>query len=319
MAESPAARLTEEHIRARLRSEKWRLAKQKKLLYLLFLIPAASLFIFHYIPIYGVLIAFKDYRYHLGLVRSPWNNFEHFRFLLGTPYFIRIFRNTLVISSLRILFGFPAPILLAILINEIQNTTFKRAVQSISYLPHFMSWVVLSGIVIEILSPQRGIVGLIYSKLGQDAPNLLASSRFFRPMLVTTGIWQSIGWGSIIYLASITTINPELYESAAIDGANRFRMAVHITIPSLVPVITILFILRLGVILNAGFEQIFNLYSPLVYEVADVIDTYVYRVGLIEGRYDFTTAVGLFKNVIGVLLLLVTNGVVRRFSEYGVW
>lgn len=290
-----------------------------QLLYLLFLIPLVQLIIFRYIPIYGLIIAFKDYRYNLGFWGSPWNNFEHFRLLFESPFFARIIRNTLVISLMRIGFGFPAPIILALLINEVRGTGFKRTVQSISYLPHFMSWVVLSGIIIELLSPQRGPLGYLFSLMGRPAPNLLIDTRFFRPMLIVTGIWQSVGWGTIVYLAALTGIDPSLYESAAVDGANRFQMAMKITLPSLVPVMTVLFILRLGQILNAGFDQIFNLYNPLVYEVADILDTAVYRIGIFNRNYDFATAMSLFKSAIGVTLIVITNTVMRRFSEYGVW
>ncbi len=290
-----------------------------KLLYLLFLIPLIQLIIFRYIPIYGLIIAFKDYRYNLGFWRSPWNNFEHFKILFESPFFGRIIRNTIIISLMRIGFGFPAPIILAILINEVRSTAFKRTVQSISYLPHFMSWVVLSGIIIELLSPQRGPVGYIYSLLGKPAPNLLINPQFFRPMLIVTGIWQGVGWGTIVYLAALSGIDPELYEAAAVDGANRFQMALRITLPSLVPVMTVLFILRLGQILNAGFDQIFNLYNPLVYDVADILDTAVYRIGIFNRKYDFATAMSLFKSAIGVSMIVVTNSIIKRFSDYGVW
>ena len=191
----------------------------------------------------------------------------------------RILRNTIIISLLHIGFGFPAPILLALLINEIVNNRFKRVVQSISYLPHFMSWVILAGIIVEILSPQRGIVAHVATLLGLEPRNVLTDRSLFRPMLVATGIWKEVGWGTVIYLAALSSINPELYESAAVDGAGRIPVALRITVPSLIPVMTILVILRLGELLNAGFDQIFNLYNPLVYEVADIIDTYVYRVG----------------------------------------
>ncbi len=308
-----------ERIAVSLRHEKRRKARKYALLYVFFLTPTVVLFIFHYIPIYGVIIAFKDYRILYGILGSKWNNFEHFARLFTDPYFARIFRNTLLISLYRIVFGFPAPILLALLINEIGNLTFKRVIQSISYLPHFMSWVVLAGIIIEILSPQRGILGAVFNALGKQPPNILTNVRLFRPMLILTGIWQSVGWGTIVYLAAITSIDPGLYESAAIDGANRLQRATYITMPSLYPVMTILFILRLGHVLNAGFDQIFNLYNPIVYEVADIIDTYVYRVGLIDRQFDFSTAVGLFKNVIGVTLIFATNGVIKRFSDYGIW
>ena len=296
-----------------------KLARRYALLYVFLLIPLGLLFVFHYIPMYGILIAFKNYRIGDGILRSPWNNFQHFKDFFATPYFARILSNTLIISVLRLAFGFPAPIILALLLNEVGSMSYKRVVQSISYLPHFMSWVVLASILIEVLSPQRGIVGVIFTALGRRPPNLLLNRTFFRPMLVLTGIWQGVGWGTIIYLAAISSIDPEMYEAAEIDGASRLQRTMAITIPSLIPVITIIFILNIGGIMNAGFDQIFNLYSPAVYEVADIIDTFVYRVGLQERRFDFATAVGLFKNVIGVALLLATNAVTKRFSEYGIW
>ncbi len=290
-----------------------------KSLYLLFLIPATTLFIFKYIPIYGVIIAFKDFSIFHGIVDSPWVGLEHFERFFSSIYIGRLMRNTLLISLMRIVFGFPAPIVLALLINEVSNLSLKRVIQSISYLPHFMSWVVLAGIIIEILSPQRGVVGFIYTRFGLTPPNFMTSPALFRPMLIITGIWKSVGWGTVVYLAALTGIDPQLYESASIDGANRFQMALKITIPSLIPVMIILFILRLGRVLNAGFDQIFNLYNPLVYEVADIIDTYVFRIGLLERRYDYGAAVGLFKNVVGITLVFGSNWIIRKFSEYGIW
>ena len=295
------------------------LIKKYRLLYLAMLPGILLLFAFHYIPIYGIIIAFKDYKYNLGFWGSPWNNFLHFKMLFTNPYFLRIFKNTVLISTYRIIFGFPAPILFALLLNEIRQINFKKIVQTISYLPHFISWVVLASIIVEILSPQRGIVGYIYRLLGKEPVIFLTDKTAFVPILIITGIWQSIGWGSIIYLASIAAINPELYEAATIDGAGRFQQALYITIPSIVPVITIMFILSLGGIMNAGFDQIFNLYNPLVYKVADIIDTYVYRIGILERQYGFTTAVGLFKNAIGIFLILGSNLIIRRYSEYGIW
>lgn len=318
-AESQVPETSSRSVVVSVRESRRKLVRRYALLYVFLLVPLALLLIFHYIPMYGVLIAFKDYRIGSGILRSPWNAFQHFKDLFATPYFGRIFSNTVIISFLRLGFGFPAPIILALLLNEIGSMSYKRVVQSISYLPHFMSWVVLASILIEVLSPQRGIVGAIFTALGQRPPNLLLNKAFFRPMLVLTGIWQGVGWGTIIYLAAISSIDPEMYEAAEIDGASRLQRVLAITIPSLIPVITILFILSIGGIMNAGFDQIFNLYSPAVYEVADIIDTYVYRVGLQERRFDFATAVGLFKNVIGVALLLATNAVTKRFSEYGIW
>ena len=288
-------------------------------LYLFFLVPALLLFVFNYIPIYGIQMAFKDFRIIDGIWGSPWVGLKHFVTFFKGLYFFRIMRNTLVISFLRIIFGVPAPIILAILLSEIKNMPFKRTVQSISYLPHFMSWVVLTGILIEILSSQRGILGLVYTWFGKEAPNVWINKQLFRPILIVTEMWKSVGWGTIIYLAAISSIDGQLYEASDIDGANRFQKAIHITIPSLIPVITVLFILNLGAVLNAGFDQIFNMYNPVVYEVADIIDTYIYRMGLVSRKYDFSAAVGLFKNVIGVLLLISANVIIKRFSEYGIW
>jgi len=316
---SAASRGRPSQTRLRVRAERAKLTKRMALLYVFLVVPVVVLFIFHYIPIYGIVIAFKDFKINKGILRSPWNNFEHFRMLFANMYFGRIMRNTLLISAYRIIFEFPAPIILALLLNEIGSMAVKRTIQTVSYLPHFMSWVVLSGIIVEVLSPQRGIVGYVYRLLGRDAPNLLMSTRLFRPLLIMTAVWKEVGWGTVIYLAAISSVNPELYESASIDGANRLRKAMAITLPSIIPVITILFILRIGSILNAGFDQIFNLANPIVYEVGDIIDTYSYRVGLIELRYEFSTAVGLFKNAIGIILLLLTNLIVKSYSDYGLW
>ena len=307
------------YIKQKLKQEKWHKLKRYKLLYIIMLFPIVQLIIFHYIPIYGIIIAFKDYQFNLGFWRSPWNDFYHFKRIFASFYFGRIMRNTILISAYRILFGFPAPIILAILINEVQSSAFKRTIQSISYLPHFFSWVVLASLMIEILSPTRGIWGWMNTLVGKDAINILTSLRYFRPMLIISGVWQGVGWGTVVYLAAITGISPELYECAAVEGANRFQVAIHITVPSLIPVMTVLFILRLGGILNAGFQQIFNLYNPLVYEVSDILDTYIYRVGLFGRQYGFGTAVGLFKSGIGVTLIVGTNAIIKRFSEYGIW
>ncbi|RAV13604.1 ABC transporter permease [Paenibacillus contaminans] len=296
--------------------KKW---KRMKMLYLMLLLPVVHLAVFHYAPMYGVLIAFKDYRPGLGIWDSPWNNFEHFRSMLNDFVFLRALRNTFVISLVRLVFGFTMPILFALLLNELRTRFFKRTVQSISYLPHFLSWVIVASMVVEIVSPQRGVVNYVVTLFGGEPINFLSSKLFFVPLLLITDVWKEIGWASIIYLASIASISPELYEAAESDGANRFQKMIHITIPSLVPVITILFLLRLGNILSGGFDQILNLYNPLVYEVADIIDTYVYRVGMLEVRFDYSAAVGLFKNVVGVILLVTVNQFVRKHSDYGVW
>jgi putative aldouronate transport system permease protein len=302
-----------------LRKQRFQKARRMKMLYLLLLLPIVLVVIFHYLPMYGMLIAFKDYRWGWGVLKSPWNNFEHFKIFFSSPFFGRVLFNTIYISLLRILFGFPAPILLALLVNEINNNTLKKTLQTVSYLPHFMSWVVLASIISEFFSPTRGPVGYVYTLLGIEPVNWLNNPDMFRSLLIVTGIWKEVGWGAIIYLAALSSIDPSLYENAVVDGANRFQRARHITLPSLIPIMTILFILGLGNILEAGFEQIFNLYGPLVYSVADVIDTYIYRAGILDQKYGFTAAVGLFKNTFGLLLILASNFVIRRFSEYGIW
>ena len=289
--------------------------------YLLLLPVFALIIVFNYFPMYGVLIAFKDYKMSSGILGSEWNNLQHFRLFFTSSLFPRIMMNTLIISAYRIIFGFPAPIILAILLNEVYNRYFKKVVQTISYLPYFMSWVVLAGIIMEILSPARGVINYVIESFGGSPIHFLAEAKYFRSVLIITGIWQGIGWGSIIYLATISSIDMEQYESAIIDGANRYHAMRHITLPSLAPIVVIMFILTLGGILNAGFDQIFNLYNPKVYAVADIIDTFVYRVGLVDMRYGYSAAVGLFKNVVGLFLVFITNFVIKKIgrSEHGIW
>lgn len=301
------------------KKSKWDQMKRMKLLYLMLLFPAVMLFIFNYLPMYGVIIAFKNFSPGLGIWDSDWNNFEHFKRLFTDFLFIRALQNTLIISLLKIVIAFPAPIIFAMLLNEIRNQKFLKVTQSISYLPHFMSWVILSAMIIEVFSPQRGIVNFFIAVFGGDPINFLSSKLFFIPVLILTDIWKEIGYGAIIYLATISSIDPALYEAAEVDGAGRFKKMINITLPSIMPMVIILFILRLGGILNAGFDQILNLYNPLVYEVADIIDTYVYRSGLEQFQFDYATAVGLFKNVIGIIFILGANAIIRRKSEHGIW
>jgi putative aldouronate transport system permease protein len=270
---------------------------------------------------YGIVIAFKNYTFAEGILGSKWVGFANFKRLFSSPLFYNILKNTLNISIQRIIFGFPAPIILALLINELQHLKFKRIVQTVSYLPHFISWVILAGIIKELLSPTRGAINGLRVILGKEPIHFLAEPAYFVGVLIISGIWQSVGWGTIVYLAAIAGIDMEQFDSAYIDGANRFQMIWYITLPSIKSVILVLFILGLGGILNSGFDQIFNLYNAMVYSVADVIDTYVYRIGLINMEYSFSTAVGLFKNVIGFILVISSNYIVRKLSggEQGIW
>ena len=287
---------------------------------LVMLLPAVAYYIvFKYIPMYGATLAFKNFQILKGIMGSPWVGLQHFERLFSMGSFFTVVRNTFVISFYKLLFGFPAPIIFAILLSELKHLRFKKTVQTISYLPHFLSWVVLASIFIQFFSPSIGPFNYILRFLGFSDIYVLTSPKFFRSLLVVTSVWKSFGWGSIIYLASLGGIDSELYEAAHIDGANRFQRIIHVTIPGLTPVITIMLILTVGQLLNDDFDQILNMYNPAVYSVADVISTYVYRVGLLQVNYSLATAVGLFKNVLAFTLILITNSITKRVNDYGLW
>jgi len=270
---------------------------------------------------YGVTLAFKDFNMALGILKSSWVGTKYFNQLLSSSVFRHAFWNTIIISIYRILWGFPAPILLAILVNEVVHTKFKKAVQTISYFPYFISWVILGGIIVELLSPTRGVLNYIISHFGGIPVYFLTQPQDYRTILVSTGIWQSVGYGSIIYIAAITGIDIELYDAAIVDGANRFQKIWHITFPGIMPVIIVMLILTIGQLMNAGFDQIMNTYNAQVYATGDIIDTYVYRVGVINMSYSLTTAAGFLKNVIGLVLLIVTNFAVTKMGhgESAIW
>ncbi|WP_211326494.1 ABC transporter permease [Paenibacillus flagellatus] len=276
-------------------------------------------FIFKYVPMYGIILAFKEYRIVDGIFGSPWNGLDNFRELFSGRDFPRAFRNTIVLSVYKLAFGFPAPILLALLLNELRAILFKKIVQTLSYLPHFLSWVVLAGVFMEIFSPTRGVVNYLISSIGLEPIFFFGDQAWFRTLLVGTEVWKGVGWGSIIYLAALSNVDPSLYEAAVVDGASRWKQTLHITLPSLVPVISIMFIFAVGGIISDDFDQIFNFYNESVYEVGDVLSTYTYRLGIKEMEYGLATASGLFITVIAFALILIANVVVKRFSEYGIW
>lgn len=298
------------------------LSRFKKYRVLLFmLVPAFIYFtIFHYLPMYGVLLAFKDFKITEGILRSPWAGVEHFGKILNDSYFYTVLKNTIIISIYKLVFGFPVPIIFALLLSEISSAKFKKLVQTVSYLPHFISWVVLAGIFFTIFSLD-GPVNAIVKLFGGDPMLYLADDRYFRSILVITSIFQGFGWGSIIYFAAISNIDPQLYEAAVIDGAGRFKRIFYISIPMLVPVIAIMLILSMSGILDAGFDQIFNMYNVKVYNVADIIDTYVYRKGLVEMSYSYATAVGLFKSIVALILIVAVNKIVKIIGgkEHALW
>ena len=277
--------------------------------------------IFKYIPMGGIIIAFKDYKIGVGMLASEWTGFQNFEQIFNTVTFLRSVKNTLIISVLKLAVGFPAPILLALMLNEVRHSGYKRVVQTISYLPHFLSWVVMAGILTQLLSPNNGAVNTILTQwFGVEKPiYFLGDNQYFRGTMVVTDVWKGVGWGSILYLATITSIDPALYEAAICDGANRRQRMRYITLPSLMPTITVMLILNLGSILDAGFDQVLNLYNAAVYQTGDIIDTYVYRYGLGNLEYALGTAVGLFKNIIGFILVAGTNYIAKKLSGSGIW
>ncbi|MDF2959535.1 MAG: sugar transporter permease [Paenibacillus sp.] len=303
-------------------NSRWTAIRLHKFYYLLILPGVLYFLIFDYIPMAGISIAFKDispFDGIEGIINGPWVGLKHFGRFLDSVYFWNVLGNTLLISLYKLFFGFPAPIALALLLNEVKNKLFKKTVQTISYLPHFLSMVIISGLVMNILSTDGGLVNEIVRAFGKEPIHFLGSNDYFRTVLVSSHIWHQVGWGSILYLAALTGIDPQLYEASRIDGAGKWRQVWHITLPGITHVIVILFIFNVGGLLNAGFEQIFLLYSPPVYETADIIDTFVYRQGLVQFQYSFATAVGLFKSVLAAILIVGTNYLSKRLGQEGIW
>ncbi|WP_199614273.1 ABC transporter permease [Paenibacillus alkalitolerans] len=291
--------------------------KKHWMLYLMILPGIAFYIVFKYVPLAGSVIAFQKYQIFNGILGSPWVGLDNFAFLFTYQDFYQVLRNTATIALYQLVFGFPAPIILALLFNEVRWMLAKRTMQSLFYLPHFLSWVVVGGIVFELLSSQ-GIVNLVRGWMGFEPILFMQEEKYFRTIVVLSGIWKEVGWGTIIYLAAISGINPNLYEAAVMDGASRWKQTLYITLPSMFPTILVLFLLNIGNFLELGFDQIFNLLTPMTYSVGDIIETYVYRAGVLQGQYSVTTAIGLFQSVIGFALLWVFNRLARK-SEQGLW
>lgn len=288
-------------------------------LYAMLLPTIIWLLVFLYKPMYGLQIAFKDYSIFRGVAASPWIGFEHFETLFNNDQFLRALRNTVYISLLSLCFGFPVPILLALMFNEILHQTFKKTAQTIVYLPHFISSVIIAGIVITAFSPSAGIVNTIMGWFGIDSIYFLTKPEWFRPIFVGTSIWQEAGFQSIVYLAAIAGVSPTLYESAVVDGASRWQMMWKITIPSIMTTIIIMLIIRIGNMLEVSFEMIILLYQPATYETADVVNTFIYRQGLQGGQYDLAAAAGLFNAVVAFVLVMTANTISKRYSRTSLW
>lgn len=294
----------------------------KHRVFYLFLLPAILWYaIFCYYPMYGILIGFKEFKYNLGILGSPWVGLRYFRNFLSDSYFYSILRNTLSVSVLKLACGFPAPIILALLINEVAHVRYKKIVQTLSYLPHFVNWVVVIALLQKLFSPYTGIVNDIRLALNPNAQAIfyLGETKYFYPLVILSDIWKGVGWGSIVYLAAMTNIDPTLYEAAEIDGAGRWAKIVRITLPCIFPTIGILLIMSLSGILNAGFDQIYLMQKPSNLAVAEVIDTYVLKKGIQQGNFGYSTAVGIFKSVISMVLIIIVNNVSRRVSEVSLW
>ncbi|PRA07711.1 protein lplB [Paenibacillus sp. MYb63] len=286
----------------------------------LMLLPAVILtFIFAYIPMGGLVIAFQDYKPWLGFAKSSWIGLEHFQFLFSMPENVQVIWNTLIIAGLKLIGGLIAPLIFALLLNEVRKETFKKSIQTFVYLPHFLSWVILGGILLDMLATKGMINQFLGAVFGLEPIFFLGDGTWFRIVVVTSDIWKEFGFGAIIFLASLAGINPALYEAAEVDGASRWQQTWSITIPALIPIMIVVGTLSLGNILNGGFDQIFNLYNPLVYDKGDIIDTFVYRVGLIDGKFGFSAAVGLFKSVVGFVLIVIAYRAAYKFANYRIF
>lgn len=298
---------------------RWRLVRNNLDYYMLLIPGLLFLFLFKYTPMYGIVIAFQDFNIFEGISGSRWVGLDQFHKLIQSDEFAQVFVNTLLISFYKIILLFPIPIFIALLLNEVRFSGFKRTIQTIIYLPHFLSWVIISGLFITILSPSGGLVNEFLQWLGMEPITFFMDNRFFRSIVVFTAGWKESGWNAIIFIAAIAGIEQEQYEAAAIDGAGRIRQMLHISLPGIMPTIVLMLILRLGSVLEAGTEQILTMYNPVVYQSGDVIGTFVYRVGLGKMDYSFSTAVGLFNSVVGFLLVVTGNVVSKKLVQRGIW
>lgn len=296
---------------ARLRRDKW--------LYLLLLPGLLYFLVFKYVPMWGVLLAFQNYQPFTGFLKSEWVGFEHFRLFFNNPEFFMLLRNTLLLSFYNLIFFFPAPIILALLLNEVRLSFFKRTIQTMIYVPHFISMVIVASLTYVFLTTEGGTVNELLFQYTGNKIQFLSDPSWFRPIIILQTIWKECGWGTIIFLAALSAVDVEQYEAATIDGANRWRQLWHITLPAIRSTIVILLILRMGSVLDNGFEQIYLMLNPLNRSVGEVFDTYVYAMGITQGAFSYSTAVGLFKSVVGVTLVLGTNWLAKKFGQSGLY
>jgi len=275
--------------------------------------------IYHYIPMFGIVMAFQKFVPAKGFFKSKWVGFDNFEYMLNLPNIKTVIYNTVFISVMKIIVGLIVPVVFALLLNEMRREKYKRTLQTIIYFPHFLSWVILGGILVDVLSPSSGIINKMLGLVGIDPIFFLGDSKWFPFTMVITNVWKNFGYDTIVYLAALTSIDMALYEAAYVDGAGRWKQTLHVTLPGILPIVTLMTVLSLGNILNAGFDQVINLYSPQVYSTGDILDTLVYRIGLVEAQYSVATAVGLFKSVISLVLILVSNKLANKYAGYRIF
>lgn len=303
----------------RTAAQTWKIIWKNKAVYLMVLPVLIYFILFCYKPMYGLIISFMEYNPRKGMLGSEWVGLQHFKDFFGGYYFGRLLGNTLRVSFATLIFGFPVPIILALLINELRSKTFSRTVQTITYMPHFVSMVVLCAMIREFVGTNGFITQLMVSLGGYDGKNLLAVSKYYIPIYVLSNIWQGAGWGSIVYLAALTGIDSQLYDAAKVDGANKWKQILNVTLPGIMPTIIIMLIMRVGQIMGIGYEKTILLYNEGIYDVADIISSYVYRVGLVNRQYSFSAAVGLFNSVVNFILVIVANQISKKTTETSLW
>lgn len=297
----------------------WRRMLRCWQLYVLVLPALVWIILFAYLPMYGVQIAFKDYKVNLGILGSPWVGLKYFRQFVNLPNFEMLIRNTLLISVYSMIFGFPAPILLALMLNQLRCKRYKSFVQTVTYAPYFISTVVLVSMLSIFLTPSSGFVNRIIVSMGGKAIPFMGDPKWFRTVYVASGVWQGCGWGAIVYLAALGGVDPSLYEAAMVDGATKFQRLLHIDLPCILPTIVIMFILNMGNLLNVGYEKCYLMQNSLNNQVSEIISTYTYKIGLLNAKYSFSSAVGLFNSVINFVLVMLTNGISRRLTKTSLW
>ena len=282
-------------------------------------LPVLYFLFFHYMPMYGVQIAFKEFRADLGITGSPWCGFAQFERFFNSSQFWTLIKNTLSLSLMQLLIGFPVPVILAILLNQMKNRRFKSFIQSVTYFPHFISMVVLTGMLGLFLSPRNGIINILIQALGGDAVFFLGEAQWFRPVFVLSGVWQNAGWSAIIYIAALASISPDLYEAAQVDGANKWQLIRHVDLPGILPTIVMMFIMEMGKVMSLGFQKAYLMQNNLNIAASEIISTYVYKVGLVDAQFSYSAAIGLFNNIINIILLVSANQLSKKLTNSSLW